>query len=119
MFTLMARGGFPMYFVLGFGLIALAAAARFALVPRLARISFVHSMASATLWATLTCMTADLATVFTRLPQTQEWMSDPHWHFILIMGLGESLSPCIIGFALLALTSLLIAVGQSREPLPA
>ena len=119
MITLIKLGGFPMWFVLAFGLIALASAARFAILPRLTRLPFVQSMAAATLYATLTCMAADLATVFNRLPNDPEWMKDPNWHFTMILGISESLSPCILGFGMLGLTSLLVAVGRSRETIAA
>lgn len=121
MLRLIHHGGFPMWFILAFGLVALAAAARYALFPNAARSrpGFIKAMSDATLWATLACLAADLGTTGWRLTHTEAWRNDPGWHFILIAGFAESMSPLVMGFAFLTLTSLLVAVGRSRETPPA
>ena len=120
MLTLIHHGGIPMWFILVFGLVALAAAARYAIFPNAARSrpAFIQAMSATTLWATLACLAADLGMTGWRLTHTEEWRNDPNWHFILITGFAESMSPLVMGFALLALTALLVAVGRSREATP-
>ncbi len=54
MLQLIRNGGFPMFFILAFGLIALGLAARFASKPVREQLALVRAMSSATLYATLT-----------------------------------------------------------------
>ena len=115
MLQLMRNGGFPMFFILAFGLIALALAARFASRPAREHLALIRAMSSATLFATLTGTVADFGATFLAVSSDQ-FRNDPAWHIMLVQGLGESMSPGILGFTLLSLTSLLLAVGASRAP---
>jgi len=116
MIQLFRNGGFPMFFIFAFGLVALGLAARFASRPVREQLALVRAMSSATLFATLTGTVADFGATFLHIAGREEFRSDPQWHFLVLQGLGESMSPGIMGFTLLSLTSLLIAVGASRAP---
>ncbi|MBI5477316.1 MAG: hypothetical protein HY906_00585 [Deltaproteobacteria bacterium] len=69
-------------------------------------------MSSATLFAILSGICADLAAVGHHVPQ--RFAEDPKWYFALILGIGESMAPGIIGFTLLSLVWLVSAVGERR-----
>jgi hypothetical protein len=136
MWAFLRSGGLPMLFILIFGLIGLGAAFYFALRAERRTLGFVKSMAAATLFATLATSCADVgATLYAAgkvydvndpqgpsadvrfTPQTARG-ADAATTFkvmrVVIEGLGESTSPGILGFAFLALTSMLVAVGRRR-----
>ena len=118
MLTLMRDGGFPMWFILAFGLAALASSVSYAVRPDEKRLSLTRGMSLATLFATLAALAAALgATLFAlagrRAPDLS--LEVPHGSLILLTGMAESMSPLIVGFALLALTAMFSAVGGFRE----
>lgn len=116
MADLIRNGGFPMWFILAFGLVALGAAARFAIRPAREQLAFVRAMAASALYATLMGTAAALGATFLHVAGAEQLRGDPQWALIIVQGLGESMSPGIVGFALLTLTSLLVAVGSARVP---
>ncbi len=107
----MRNGGVPMWFILLFGMAALGSSFHFALRADKKTLGFIRGMSHATLWATLAATAADLGAVCTYL--TRHY-GEPSWTQALVEGLGESTSPAIMGFSLLALVSMLRAVGQRR-----
>jgi hypothetical protein len=125
-----------MLFILIFGLIGLGAAFYFALRAERKTLGFIKHMALATLFSTLATTCADVgATLYAAdkvydlndpqgssaderfTPQTARG-ADAATTFkvvrVVIGGFGESTSPGILGFAFLALTSMLVAVGRRR-----
>lgn len=132
MWSFLRAGGLPMLFILIFGLIGLGAGFYFALRAERRTLGFVKYMAAATLFSTLATTCADLgATLYaaekafdpTKSYETRqgpataeqtEAASLPRVIHILIEGCAESTSPGILGFAFLALTSMLVAVGRRR-----
>jgi hypothetical protein len=109
MMMLLRAGGTPMFFLLVFGLLALAAGVQFAWRPVPGGERVVAWLSRATLWATLVVIAADVAAT---LYHTGD-IADPNERAQLTtQGLAESMSPAIIGFTVLALVSLLAAVGQ-------
>ncbi|RYE95038.1 MAG: hypothetical protein EOO75_00365 [Myxococcales bacterium] len=93
-----------------FGLITLGSSAYFAAWPAPARVAFLRWMMVATGFATVQGMVWGMATVFHGLGSIPGEVPVK----ILFVGLGESLSLGILGFALLALGALLTAVGHRR-----
>lgn len=132
MWAFLRSGGLPMLFILIFGLIALGAGFHFALRAQKRTLGFVKYMAMATLFSTLATTCADLgATLYAaekafdptksyekrQGPATAEQTEAaalPRVIHIVIEGSAESTSPGILGFAFLALTSMLVAVGRRR-----
>ena len=112
MLMLIREGGFVMVFVLGFGLTALVAAVLFAARPARRKLPFLRGMSHATLFAILSGICADIAAVGHHVPQ--RFAEDPKWYFAMILGIGESMAPGIIGFTLLSLVWLVSAVGERR-----
>jgi hypothetical protein len=112
MLKLIHEGGFPMFFIMGFGFVALATAFVFAARPTAAHERFISWMALATLGAVLCGTCADLATVF-HVVARKPLDADERTR-ILLVGLGESMAPGVLGFAILSLVALMLAVGKRR-----
>ena len=112
MLLLIREGGFVMVFVLGFGLTALVAAILFAIRPAQRKLPFVRGMSHATLFAILSGICADFGATAHHL--LERFAEKPDWYFYMILGLGESMAPGIIGFSLLSLVWLVSAFGERR-----
>jgi hypothetical protein len=112
--TFFMEGGFPMWAVLVFGLVALGAAGHFAWRPEHRKLGFIGGMAAATLFTSLMGVAADLAKVGHAVAvHWDEWRADVER--ILLQGLAESLAPAILGFTFLSLVGVLCAVGWNRS----
>ena len=114
MLTLIRNGGFPMFFILAFGTIGLATSAWYAYRPNARSYAFILWMGLTTLWTTLMGLAACVGATCYHIALAAE-LSVPLWQAHLIEGLAESMSPPIMGFAFLAMTSLLTAVGRVRD----
>jgi len=109
--TLIRNGGVPVLFVLLFGALALVGAMYAAARPAESTLRYVKAMSAATVASVLSATCSDLGTVFfhvARAPGTPTAM--------LYEGISESTSPGILGFSLVSLTWLFIAVASRRLP---
>jgi hypothetical protein len=120
MWTLIHEGGWPIWFTLLFGLISLAAAARFARSGDKKHLGFVIGMSAATLFSVANGIVADLSAVGHHL--NERWdqyfpsgATMPDLTRLLGQGFAESMSPGILGFTLLSLTWLVAAAGLARS----
>lgn len=111
---LMIAGGFPMLFVLVFGAVGLVSALRYAWSPAPGRLGHIAATGMAVLFSALAGVAADLMMVTIRVNETPEWANSPDLHLILLAGLGESLAPAVLGFSILAVTALFVALGLRR-----
>lgn len=121
MLTLMREGGFATWVVMLLGLITLAAAGSFAIRAERRSIGFIEWMSRATLYATLVGLAANFGAVghhvsgmmlgSWKLPPGNEGLTPAS---AVLMGIGESMAPAILGFALLAMSALLTAIGHRR-----
>ena len=107
-------GGFSMFVVLLFGALTLAVAIRFFAKPDKGQMSTIRALTVATLFAVLCGFTSNMAAVMTKVPGTPEWAQSPQVHLIVMTGIGESLAPAILGFALLALAWAAAAFGVRK-----
>jgi hypothetical protein len=114
LYTLFRNGGFPMFFVVGFGAIALGTAFWYALRPDAKHEGFITWMNRATLFAIINGICSDLATVAMYVANADPQPDSEQRIRILLQGFYESMSPGILGFAFLALASFLTAVGRRR-----
>lgn len=110
----MRAGGFGMWVVLLFGLITLFTAGRFAFKPREDAVGILRAMSAATVFSVLSALSSNLAAVFWKVPNTEEWAKSPDMPLIVMTGLAESLTPCMLGFTMLGLAWLMTAVGYRR-----
>ncbi|MEQ1500829.1 MAG: hypothetical protein ABMB14_01295 [Myxococcota bacterium] len=110
-------GGFPMVFIVVFGGIALAGAARFALFPASGRLPAVAAYAAAVVFAALSGVCVDLATTLRSVGALDD--VDPEQRARIVMvGAAESLAPAILGFAIVGVVCLIAAIGLRRMPAP-
>ena len=107
-------GGVPMLFVVVFGLLAVAASVPYARRPGPGALGVVRALTAATTFSVLCATWSDLCAVFTKVPAHPEWVAESGLANIVMIGLGESLTPGVVGFALLSVTWLLVAVGARR-----
>lgn len=121
MLSMVRDGGFPMWFILIFGVVALFGGTRAVARPDRRHLAFVKGMCVVLAASSLSGICACLATVLHRMPS--EMLSDvppadlaQRWHLLTLLGIGESLSCGIIGFAFLAVTALCGAVAAQRLP---
>jgi hypothetical protein len=114
MLQLFREGGWAMFFVLAFGSLAFIAAVVFAARPHPGRIDVVRALTRATVFSIAAGIVADVAAVCSHVPANPEWANSPKIHLILLQGLGESMAPGILGFTILSLVWLVMAVGHRR-----
>jgi hypothetical protein len=117
MLTLFEEGGFPMWFLLGFSVLTLLSSARFAARPDSARLRLASALGVATLFTTLTAICADLAQVGHQIPGYMARHRELQLSSVLLQGIAESMSPAIVGFTVVSLAALVLALGFYREPL--
>ncbi|HET9955116.1 MAG TPA: hypothetical protein VFQ61_11465 [Polyangiaceae bacterium] len=108
------EGGWSMWFVLLLGIITLAAAGGFARHPHSAREQVVTFFSRATICAIVSGVALNLATVGSQVSTRPEWAQSPQIHLLVLSGIAESLAPAILGFSFLAVSWVLMAVGQRR-----
>jgi hypothetical protein len=116
MLNLFVEGGFPMWFLLVFGVATLLFATRFARAPSQRSLKTTFSFAGATGFTALTAICTDLAMVGHHAPKYLKTHPEMSLSEVLLQGLAESLSPGILGFTLLSLAALILAYGFQREP---
>ena len=115
MLTLFTEGGFPMWFLLAFGLATLVSSARFARAPARRILRTTFALAGATALTTLTGICADLAAVGHEAPAYLVAHPGSTMVEVLLQGVAESMSPGILGFTMLSLAALIAALGFQRE----
>ena len=103
-----------MWFLLAFGLATLVSAARFAEQPESSRLRLVGALGLATLFTTLTAIAADLAAVGHYVPDYMTRHPALALSTALLQGAAESMSPAILGFTVLSLACLVVALGFHR-----
>jgi hypothetical protein len=107
-------GGWSTWFVLVFGTLALYTSIRFAFSADTRRLAIVRALSSATVFATLAGVGANFIAVMNKTTTIPELRDDPNFAHVVMQGLGEAISPAVLGFCFLALTWLFIAVGTRR-----
>lgn len=112
MWTIFREGGFPMWFVVSFGVVSLVTAFAHAVRPDGRREGFVRWMMAATIFATLGGTFAAFGQVLHYVVKND--LKGQELAMTLCLGFGESMSAGILGFALVGLTALMAAVGRRR-----
>lgn len=103
-------GGFPMVFVVVFGLVALGSAVMYAAHPTIGRLAAVASYGLAVGLTSLAGAAVDLSVVFARYPTFPAEEAST----AMFMGCSEALSPVILGFSILSIVALTVGVGSRR-----
>jgi hypothetical protein len=116
MLTLFQEGGFPMFFLLAFGLAALVFATRYALIPGRARLRLTVGMSLATAFTTFTGAATAFSAVGHQAPEYAAKHPELTLPEVVLVGFAESMAPVILGFTVLSLVALIVSVGFYREP---
>jgi hypothetical protein len=114
MVEFMRAGGWPMWVVLIYSLVALVAAALFAARPEEGKLAFIRAMSAATVFAVLGGVASCIGAVMANIPNNPEFQSHPQIHLIVMVGIGESCAPAILGFVMLSLVWVITAAGVRR-----
>lgn len=107
-------GGFPILIVLALGLGLLLISAIFARTPRPTRLGVIRALSVAVTFATLSAVAANVMAVFRKVPANPEWAHSPDLPLIVMTGLGEAITPAILGFTILSIAWMMVAVGMRR-----
>ncbi len=103
-----------MWFLLAFSLLTLLASARFAAGPSSLRLRAALALGAATLFTTFTNVAAALAAVGHHAPDYLARHPGLSLGVVLIQGVAEAMSPAILGFTVLSLSALVLALGFYR-----
>lgn len=114
MWILFAEGGYPMWFLVFFGVCTLLASAAFAYRPKRAALRLSLGLGLTTLCSIATGVAADLAQVGHQAPQYVRAHPDVNLAEALIQGFAESMSPAIFGGFILTICSLWLSLGLWR-----
>jgi hypothetical protein len=115
MWMLFVEGGYPMWFLLAFGLSALAAAARYAWRPSARALRVCSGLSTCTLLSICTGVATDLSAVGHKAPEYLRQNPGLTLAEVVLEGVGESMSPAIFGFTLLLMTALFVTYGLGRR----
>jgi len=108
----MRAGGYSMWVVLFVTIAALVAAIAFVARADLRKLALVRALTSAGVFAIVGGLSSNLAAVF-YFAAHMDREGGPADRVVL-QGLGESMGPAILGFTILALSWILVAVGTRR-----
>ena len=106
-------GGLPMLFVLVFGLVSIGASIRFARAPATGRPAHLVALGLAVILAALSGVCVDLIMVTQHAP---EMAAPGELGEVVLVGIGESLNPAVLGFSLVAVSALISSLGLRRMP---
>ncbi len=103
MMDFMRAGGFGMWPVLALGSAAIAIAVRGVFKPAYSSTRRLLSMSLATSFAMGMAVASDIAAVMSKVPANPEWAKSADLPLVVMIGLGESMAPAVLGCLLLAL----------------
>jgi len=104
-----------MFFLLAFGLAALAFAVRFAVAPSQRAFRTAAALSAATAFTAITGICAAFAAVGHQAPDYLKRHPESTLAEVVLLGIGESMSPGILGFTMLSLVAIIVALGVWRQ----
>ncbi|MCK6570247.1 hypothetical protein L6V77_03960 [Myxococcota bacterium] len=110
---LIVAGGFPSIVILVFGFLAIAAAVGFAVRPDARKLPYLGALCAAVLCSVFAGVAVDLIAVSKYFEAKGGELGETFGQ-ILIIGIGESLAPVVLGFSVLAVVALVSAIGLRR-----
>lgn len=114
MWVLFAEGGYPMWFLVFFGVLTLLASAAFAYRPKRAGLRLTLGLGLTTLCSIGTGVAADLAQVGHHAPEYVLRHPEVTLAEALAQGFAESMSPAIFGGFILTICALWMSLGLWR-----
>jgi hypothetical protein len=115
MMEFLKAGGFAIWYVLALSLSLLAICAHFAYRPRAKQLALVRGLTWALVFGIASAVATNVLAVFSKVPNNEEWAHSPDMPLIVMVGLGEAITPAVLGFTFLSLSWLLVAFGMRRE----
>jgi hypothetical protein len=115
MATLVREGGFQVFFLLAFGLLAMIFAVRFAIAPSRRVLRTCLCLCAATALTAINGIFAAFSAVGHQAPEYVKSHPGSTLAEVTLLGLGESMSPGILGFTVLSLIALILALGVWRD----
>ena len=109
------EGGFPVFFLLAFGLLAMAFAVRFATAPTQRMFRTTLALCAATLLTSINGVFAAFSMVAHQAPDYVARHPGSSLPEVVLLGFGESMAPGILGFTILSLIALIFALGVYRQ----
>ena len=107
-------GGFPMWFTLLFSVLALVTAGTFVRRGQPRSIAVLRALTAATVFVSLGGATADFSAVMWKAARG----GHPDLPLFVMQGLGEAVTPVTLGFSLISIAWLLVAVRLRRSDEP-
>lgn len=117
MTNLFREAGFPAFFLLAFGLLSLGFGVRFAFAPSRRLLRVTLALGGATLFTSLNGIFVAFFAVGHGAPQYLAAHPQSSAFEVVLLGIGESMTPGILGFTLLSLLALVLALGLYRQDL--
>jgi len=114
MVQFLKAGGFPILIVLAFSLVVLVVSGHFALRAQPRRLGIIKALTWATAFSIVGGVISNFMAVMWKVPANEEWAHSPDLHLIVMTGLGEAVTPAVLGFTALSLAWLFVAVGMRR-----
>ncbi len=117
MMRFLLAGGWLTWMVLILGGICLAIAALFARRPEAGRLPLLRALTWATVFAVLAGVAVNFTATLARAGSEESAASGSGMEMVLVGG-AESLTPAVLGFTLLALVWMFVAIGMRRMQNP-
>lgn len=111
----MRAGGAAMWVILALGLVTAVSGGLYAKARTKEALRRLVLFSVATFFASLSGLSAGLATVFMKVPSHAEWSKNPDMPLIVMMGIGESLTNLVLGTSLLMIAWTIAAAGLFRR----
>ena len=112
MVAFFVAGGWSMWFTLLFGVLAVVSAGFFVRRGQKRHLAVLRALTAATAFMSVAGCAADFSAVMWKVPKL--FGDDPKLPLIVMQGLGEAVTPATLGFSLLSVAWLLVAVGVRR-----
>ena len=115
MIVFLRAGGLSVWLALVVGIAILWAAISYAWKPGEYKLARIRPLSLAMVFAALSGLASGLAATAHRITTDAELAQSADFRLLLLTGIGESLVPAILGFAILAVSWLLVAAGLRRQ----
>jgi hypothetical protein len=112
MVEFMRAGGYPIWIVLALAIPMLYLGVRFAIAVDARRLAMLRGLTWAQVFAVTSGVAANVMAVMYNIGRSEEHLESPLRP--LFIGLGESLTPAVLGLSILAVTWILISFGLRR-----
>ena len=114
MFDFLRAGGVAMWLILLVGIVMLITSISFAWRRAEHKLVMIRPLSVAMVFATLSGICSNLGATVTHIAGRPELATGAAFSSALLEGIGESLAPAILGFAVLTVCWLIVAVGMRR-----